>query len=231
MKNIQICPKCNTENSFYAQSCVKCGNILRGRVVNIDLWKTVWNIIESPKHAFSQIIFSEHKNFLSLILFLAGVKFFVNAYTVKNAISGGESSFFIFIDFIIGIAGYVFFILIVSAINNFLMKSLKIKTRFKDFTAVYTYSFFPMIVGLLIFFPLEYALFGQYFFTYDPSPFFLKTTAAYVLLSFEGLLYLWTLILLVIATNVLTRKILFSIVTGILIILLFGIFQIFIPFI
>ena len=229
MENSQVCPNCETENSFYAQNCVNCGNVLRDRVVNIDLWKTFWDLIESPKKAFSNIVFSEHKNFLSIIFFLAGLKFFLNSYTLHNIIHG-NINYNILINLLLSISGFIIFLLIVSAVIYFAFKSVNIKARFKDLLAVYAYSFVPMITGLAILFPLEYALFGAYFFTYDPSPFFIKPTASYILVILEALLYLWTLVLFILGTVVFSGKKSFSIITGILIFLLLSLFQIFIPF-
>ena len=229
MENSQICPSCGTENSFYEQNCVKCGNVLRNRVVNIDLWKTLWELIETPKQAFSNIIYSEHKNFISIILLLAGIKFFLNSYTLKNLIYG-FGDYNIFLNLLIEIGAFIIFLIIISTTLFFTLKSAKIKARFKDLLAVYSYSFIPMIIGLMILFPLEYALFGAYFFTYDPSPFFVKPTPSYILIFLEALIYLWTLGLFIFGSIVLTGKKSFSIIIGISIFLLLGLFQIFIPF-
>lgn len=230
MKNIQICPNCGAENSFYAQNCTNCGNVLRDRVVNIDLWKTFWELIENPKYAFSRIIFSEHKNFISIIILLAGIKFFLNSFTVKNIITKGANNFEIFLNLLISTGGFIIFIVLVSGLIHFTLKSSQIKSRFKDVIAVFSYSFIPMIIGLILFFPLEYALFGEYFFTYNPSPFFIKPTASYILIFLESLLYLWTLILFILGMTIISGKKLFSVFLGIIIFLIFGFFQIFIPF-
>ena len=56
------CDNCGKENDFFALNCNNCKSYLRARVVNIDFWKTLWEMIEAPKEAFMKVIFAEHKN-------------------------------------------------------------------------------------------------------------------------------------------------------------------------
>src|SRR5690606_23987280 len=78
MKNAVVCKNCNSENPFYELICRNCRSFLREKIYNIDLWKTISQLIESPSTAFRNIILSEHKNYLLLLLVLIAGKLFLN---------------------------------------------------------------------------------------------------------------------------------------------------------
>ncbi len=222
MKNIVICKNCGSENPYYELICSNCKSYLRERVYNIDLWSTIGLLIESPSKAFRTIIFSEHKNFLILLLILISGKsllngIFLTIYFKKwNAYLSGY-----FISYIIILILTVIMILIFSGIFVEVTKRLDVKTKFKDNFSIITYSFLPFIFGFLILFPTELILFGEYLFYYNPSPFVIKETFAYALLSFEVMLLVWTLFLTFTAFKVQSGNFIYSFVFTLLIHLTF----------
>lgn len=217
MKNIIVCKNCGSENPFYALICSKCKAYLRTRIPNIDLWFTIWKIIESPVEAIKNIIYAEHKNFTIFLLIFSAIKIAINSFIINNAIKlkniqNGNifnvilfTSVFIIITFIVA----VFFIYL---INNL----FHIKNRIKDNFSIYTYSFIPIIFALIILTPVEYALFGHYWFTFNPSPFIIKTMESYILIVIEAIFLLWSLILFVVSTYVQSKNIIYSATTGII---------------
>ncbi len=60
MKNTITCKNCKDENPFYGLICKSCGSYLRERIFNIDLFKIMGLLIESPQKGFEIIIHSEH---------------------------------------------------------------------------------------------------------------------------------------------------------------------------
>ena len=58
-----------------------------------------------------------------------------------------------------------------------------IPLRFKDTFALIIYSQIPYLFGLIILFPLELVIFGDYLFSKNPSPFTIKGTLAYLFLA------------------------------------------------
>lgn len=217
MKNLIVCRNCSHENNFYDLNCRNCKAILRPRVVNIDLWQTIWKLVESPSNAFKEVIQSEHKNFIFLLLFLIGLRFATLSFIFSNIVRDNQSA----IEYLIG---NVFLSVIYSAVIfvffAFIMKILTalmgVSTRFKDNFSVLLYSFMPQLISLIVILPIIYGLFGQYWFIYNPSPFALKPVAAYIITGIEGFLTIYSLVLLIIAIKVQTRSIVFSIVFGVL---------------
>ena len=217
MKNIIICKSCETENPFYLLNCKKCKAYLRERIINIDFWSTLWKLVESPVNAFSNIIHSEHKNFVIILTFLLSIKYFINSLIFTNALGINSNTLnFLMINFGLSL-GYTIIIVHTFALGvTVLNKLLGIQNRFKDNISIYVYSTIPLILGGIFLFVIEYALFGHYFLTFDPSPFLLKKTAAYTIAGVEGILVLWSLFLAAAATYTQTKNIIYSIVIGVI---------------
>jgi hypothetical protein len=137
-----------------------------------------------------RIIQSEHKNFISLIVALAAVKFSINTIYASVALTGEGRGFFLLFLIMLG-----WLILLVTLSGLMYKAALKVKTRFRDNFAILTYSFIPHVFALLILFPVELILFGGTLFSTNPSPFVIKETLAYVMLAFESLFIFWGILL------------------------------------
>jgi len=218
MKNVVVCKNCNSENPFYELICRNCRSFLREKVFNIDLWKTISQLIESPSAAFRNIIFSEHKNYLPLLLFLISGKLFLNGiflliffYEWNARLTGIISSYLIILVLIIVL--FFFFVWLFGGVS----KIFGITTRFKDNLSILIYSFLPYTFGLLILFLLELIIFGETLFYFDPSPFLIKETIAYTFLITEILLILWSFFLTFTAFKVQSGNIFYSLIFSLLI--------------
>ncbi|MBI9072116.1 MAG: hypothetical protein JEY94_10990 [Melioribacteraceae bacterium] len=220
MKNIIECSNCKSENPIYSSTCNNCKHYLRDRVYNIDLWNTFWMLMESPVSAFKKIIFSEHKNFVSLLLFFISLKVAINAVIVRNALFNNIILDSIPINIAAGMVLFiVLFILLVYGITG-LNNLLGYANRFKDNLALYTYANSIFVFGLILLTTLKYALFGIYAFTFEPSPFELKTMAAWVITALEGLFFILAVIKSIQATFAQTTNTIYSTITGIVFVLL-----------
>ena len=215
MKNVIVCDNCGTENAYYKQNCQKCKAYLRTRVVNINLWETISKLLESPVSGFQNIIHAENKNFIIFINFLTGLKLFLFAI-MASSVSGSDriAVDYFFINGGIYLAYTWAIILLFSYAITKLNASFKIENRLKDNVAIYTYSFVPILFSLVILSPVHYALFGSYWFTYNPSPFVIKPTVALVLIIIEGILLIWSILLSIFGTYAQTKNKVYSIVMG-----------------
>jgi hypothetical protein len=195
MNNI-ICKNCSAENPFYELICRNCKAYIRERIVNLDLWKMIAAIIETPIKAFSDIIHAEHKNFIFFILFMAAVKMLVNVMLLAPVTSKTDNPFSHFIrNFFIILGVMLVLFCFFSLAVKLILKTGKLDTRFKDNYAILTYSLVPHMFGAAILFPIEMVIFGGFLFSNNPSPFILKESVAYILLGFEALLILWQIFL------------------------------------
>jgi len=216
MKNVLVCNSCSHDNPFFSLNCEKCNAFLRPRNPNINLWETIWKLFDMPVKTSENIIQAEHKNFLIPILMIIAFKYSLVSIMIFNAVKyeSGKSTEIqnnVFVGGLTVIILLVAFSFIITYINHF----AGIKNRFIDNLTLYSYSFIPQILGLFILLPVEFALFGEYCFTFNPSPFMIKPIAAYMLFAIEGILYLWTSMLFVFSTFAQTRNKIYSTIIGI----------------
>lgn len=216
MKNVVTCSNCGMENPFYNFTCSNCKTYLRDRIYNIDLWKVISLLIESPVEAYQIIIRSEHKNFVYFIIILASVKFFLDStffslYTYRTAVPLD--------NFLISFGAVIIFLFFLLLIISYLLKKINEKlgliTRVMDNFSILTYSLIPHIFALFFLFTVELVVFGGTLFSANPSPFVVKKSMAYALLVFESLVVLWSLFLTIVAMFTQSRNRIYSIITGI----------------
>lgn len=232
MKNNEICDNCGAENPIYYLNCKNCNAFLRSRVVNLDLFSTIGQILETPIKTTKNIILSEHKNYVILLMILTGIKFFINALFLLNAFDINRTiQDNLFFNGFIAIGTLIIFFLVVSLLVTYLNQHFGLHNRFKDNLAIYTYSFLPQVIALAFMVPVEYALYGPYWFVFNPSPFLVKPMASYVVLIIEGIMLAWSLVLLITSTYTQTRSRIYSAVIGIIIFILYNALSFYVPFI
>ena len=224
MKNEIVCKNCQTLNPFHELTCRNCKSYLRERVYNLDLWKLLEQLIESPKNGFTKIIYSEQKNFIVFIILIASFKFYLNTifFFLTNPLTN-LSSANIIRNYLILLLSVVVIISLFSLLIKITNQISGLVTRVKDIFSILSYSLIPNIFALAIFFPLELIFFGEYLFSNNPSPFIIKETVAYIMLVLELLLVVWTFFLAIMASYTLTKNVFCAIVMGILFgLLMFG---------
>ncbi|MDP4190912.1 MAG: YIP1 family protein [Bacteroidota bacterium] len=217
MKNVITCKNCKAENPYFSYICNNCRSYLRERVVNIDLWKMLGTIIESPTKAFSNIIHAEHKNFISLLYFLFAIKFFINILMIDDPVFGSIKVLNnVSLLFLLSLIVPIVVICVFALLLKFVTKLLKVQTRFKDNLSILIYSLVPSSIALVFFFPVELVLFGSALFISNPSPFLLKQNPAYVMSALEGLMVIWSFVLTFFAIKSATKSVIFSLISSIL---------------
>lgn len=230
MKNTIICGNCQTENPHYALNCSNCKAYLRTRVVNIDLWHSIGKLIEYPVKGFTDIIYSEHKNFIFILAVLAGIKYFLNALIFSQTLNIHPGTFNNLVNNYLLSEGYlILFILLFASLITLVYRAAGLETRFKDNFAVIIYSFIPLIFAAIILLPVEIALFGIHWFNFNPPPYIIKPFEFWVLFSVEGLMMLWSLFLLITGMYAQSKNIIYSILVGIVFTILFYLGMIYLP--
>jgi hypothetical protein len=216
MKNVVICKSCCTENPYYEVICTNCHSYLKERIFNIDLWKTIEQLIETPVKAFQRIIQSEHKNFISLIFILAAFKLFISSIFISLLLFKNENATNVFFTRLLLFAGgMLIIILILSFLLFLIIKKGGIKTRYKDIFSILTYSLMPYYFAAFILFPVEIIIFGEYLFSVNPSPYIIKSFLAWAISSLEILLIIWSLFLMTMGILAQTKSIKFSIIASV----------------
>ena len=231
MKNKIKCENCNSENDFYNLNCKSCSALLRDKFPNIDLFSTIWHLIETPTNALKKIIFAEHKNYLTflvvlLILKLLFISFFLQSVFIEPIDYQNNLS----LNYGIGFASFIIIILFYPLIIKSALINNSVATRYKDNLAVLVYSHIPLIIFLFIMLPIEFALFGKYWLFSNPSPFMIKETAAYAFSFMEVLVFIWSLLLFGMAIKIQSNSKKFAILYTLLYTFILSGFFFFIPY-
>ncbi len=196
MKNSIICPHCNSENAFYNIICTKCRYYLRDRIYNIDLWNTIISLIDNPAKSFRNIIFSEHKNFIYFILLFISAKYLINTrFLAMISVGQFQTSIELFFSYLIILTVVSIYFLLFTLVYTIIGHRTKIHIRFKDVFSIIIYSQVPFVLALVVLFPLELVIFGDYLFSMNPTPFTIKGNVAYLFLLVEISIVLWSIFL------------------------------------
>lgn len=222
MKNKIECGNCNSESDFFEMNCQNCGALLRDKFPNIDLFSTIWLLIESPSKAIKKIIFSEHKNYLTLLFILLTTKFVFTSFFLQSVfLEPVNYQRYLSINFGIGFAVIGFIVLLFPLLQKKILQNSNVNTRYKDNLALLVFSQIPTILFLLLILPFEFALFGKFWLFSNPSPFMIKETAAYAFSIMEIIVLIWSVLLFGLGTFIQSKNKAFSIVNTILFILIF----------
>jgi hypothetical protein len=222
MKNSVTCPNCNSENPFYNSICSSCRFYLRDRIYNIDFWTILSSLIETPAKALRTIIFSEHKNFILFILFFVSIKYLINArFIAMLSVGEFQSTIGLQLSYLIVLGITLIYFIIFSLLHKLSSKRNEVNIRFKDTLALIIYSQIPFLFGLIILFPLELVIFGDYLFSLNPTPFIIKGTIAYLFLVVEIGLVVWSIFLVFKALRTQSQNLFFSLTSASVFVVLF----------
>ena len=216
MRNAVKCNNCETENPFYRLNCISCNSILRNRIVNIDLWKTAWGLIDAPIKTFNKIIQSEHKNFILFLTLVASLKYLVlsiliiNGFKLKRDFISGS----FLVNFGIIIIGFVLFLVLFSFLIKIFGNLFQLKTRFKDNYTILIYAHLPQLILFPLLFVIEFAVFGNYWISFNPPPYIIKPGIAYAMIGIETLTIIGTIILSILAIYSQSKLKIFSLLIG-----------------
>ena len=199
------CSVCGQQNEDLAVVCVSCKAFLQSKVDALNLFETVWCLVESPRTAFKRIVLSQHKNYVVVLSCLTGVHVVYYVIWYKNL---GNA----FADLMVllgtglvagpplGIMCTLVFSAVVAKLTNMVGQRVSMRNTF----AVVAYAGVPVICSLVLVFPVEMAIFGSYFFGTNPSPMVLKPAEYLILLGLDSLAVVWSLSLLADGLMVLT---------------------------
>jgi hypothetical protein len=196
------CQICKTENNHLASVCIKCGGFLQTKVDNINLFETLWKLIEHPSKAFKCIAMSKHKNYIVLLSFLSGINLSFLLLRYWNIYDHIETTKTLFIagaggGILVGVVS----ITIISLLISNLTKFFKVRTLFRNVWSVVSFSFVPLIYSLVFLLPVKLLTFGINYFNSDHSFVSLNQSVHYILLTLDYLMLLWVAALLTVAVK------------------------------
>lgn len=200
------CPVCLTENDTFATVCRQCGGFLQNRVPHLNLFETLWGVLESPSKTFPKIILAEHKNFSVFLFALFGVSIAFTAFWYfKIGQIVGSLPELILLGIGIGLTGGVVFSPLIALVYHLANRLLGGSASFRTAYSLLAYATAPVVLSLVLILPIELMTFGMYLFTSNPHPFVIKPVSYVVLLSFDAIVGLWALWLVMVGTKIAYR--------------------------
>ncbi len=197
------CSVCGTANQDFAVTCSSCKSYIQSKIENLDLFETLWGLIESPGRTFKKIVLARHKNYILLLSSLLGMAAVYALIWYKNW--GGYFSNVLTLTgtgLVIGMVLGPLLVVALSTVIHVAVRPLGGMGTWKNMLAVVAYAGAPVVLSLVLVFPLELAIFGPYFFENNPPPLVLNPLAYILVMGLDGAAFLWSWILLAVGTSV-----------------------------
>ncbi len=195
------CSVCGYENDDLAILCSSCKSFVQGRVDALNLFQTIWGIIESPTQTFRRIVLAKHKNYTLFLSSLSGITLVLEIAWYKNVIDRIHS-----LPMLMGIAVGagpilgILFVFTLTYVIHFLTHRFGGTATRKNLFAALAYAVVPLVLSLVFLIPIELAVFGPGFFGTNPPPMTVRPFEYSVLLGMKALTGCWVFFLLVHAT-------------------------------
>jgi len=197
------CPVCHADNDEFAVTCVKCRGFLQNRVPNLDLFSTLWRVLERPRSAFQQITLAEHKNYSFLLFAFFGIGVMFAGLSIFRVGDRFNTLFeVIFWALVLGLPLGVLLCPLVAVLHWVLARVAGGRGSFRISMGISAYALTPIIGSVLFLLPIELLTFGIYLFTYNPPPMTLKPELYLTLIGLDVAMALWTIGLLSLGTVV-----------------------------
>jgi hypothetical protein len=203
----RTCPVCGAENGSLQVTCIRCGAFVQDRIASLNLFDTVWLLIESPSEGMRRILLAEQKNYSILLQMLFGIAYVSFClWYVKIGTMLPDLQLVLAVTLVTGPAlGIVAVTLLAAAVKGITGFS-SAATSFRNFRAILSFASVPVIISVLFVHPVELGIFGLQLFADDPSPWKLQPVLYGLLLTIDGLLVIWSVVILYIGLRVAMNK-------------------------
>lgn len=199
----RACPVCGTENDDFAIVCTSCKGYIQAKVDTLDLFHTIWGLMESPSATFRRIALAGTKNYVVLLTLAFGIALAYGLlwhgnYGVREPQLATILGMGLLAGPFLGMITFVFLSRVIRAVTPLGGRKVPARNAF----ALLAYSAVPVVMSLVIVFPIEIAVFGIYLFDVNPPPLVLNPLAYIVLVGLDGIAAVWSAVLLVIGIRV-----------------------------
>lgn len=166
------CPSCGAENFVLQLRCETCGGYVRDRVPALNLFATLWGMLESPGATILRVSKSEQKNYTHLLFAFCGPLLFAAALFAARI--GDTTMPFGILVLGIAVGGPVAGLLLLPLSAFWLRLLLRlihgIRLRYRDAAAFLAWSLTPLMWASALLLPLMLGVFGILLFSTNPPP-------------------------------------------------------------
>jgi len=199
------CPVCGHSNDDLSVVCVSCKAYLQAKVDTLDLFHTIWGLMEAPAATMRKIVIARQKNYVIFLSCLFGIAlaYCLIWYRGLGTLIGFGPALALGV-----VAGPLLGLVAVVLIGLFLMLVSRIlggHATLRETVSVVAYALVPVVLSLVMVFPVEIAVFGQYLFDPNPPPLVMNPPAYIGLLSLDAIAVAWSWGLLLVGTRVAQR--------------------------
>jgi len=197
------CPVCGEQNDDLTVVCRSCKSYVQAKVDTLDLFSTIWGLIDSPSATFKRIVLSRNKNYIVLLGCLFGVALVYAAFWYGNLGKLFANVLLLLgMGLLVGPVIGLLFTLVGALLISFIARWFGGQSTLKNMFSVFAYAMVPVLFSLVFVLPVEVAIFGKFFFDNNPPPLVISPVIYVALLGFDAIAVLWSWALLVLGTKV-----------------------------
>ncbi len=189
------CTVCGVENEDLSITCAKCHSFLQAKVDTIDLFSAFWGLIDHPGQTLRRVVLAKQKNYVFILLMLLGIAISLAASSTWKLGRIVPYGWLIAAGVVGGPLVGILFGILATVVAKSVMRLFGGRGSTRNLRAVLAYGTVPVVFLLVIVYPLEFGIFGQYLFDHNPPPSTLQPVADYVLMALNGLGLLWAVVL------------------------------------
>jgi hypothetical protein len=186
--------------------CMRCGSFLQARVPTLDLFDTIWQLIESPRKAMRRIALAVHKNYVIFLSTFYGIGL---AFFLLWVLNLGEAFsnllYLLFTAILIGPALGIIHVFLTSLVGVLIGRLMRTRMQFSNVLGVAAYATIPVNLSVVFVLPIELMTFGLFMFAQNPSPFVIKPIPYIIFMALDGLAILWSLSLFVMGIRIISN--------------------------
>lgn len=189
------CSVCGGTNDDLATTCSNCHSFLQAKVDTIDLFSTIWGLIERPGPTMRKIVLAKHKNYVFALLALLGMALSLAFFSFLQLGRQMPYGALIGIGIIAGPLVGLMFGLLAGWVARGITGLLGGKGTAKNLRAVLAFGAVPIVLLLVIVYPVEFGIFGKFLFDHNPPPEVYEPALHYALLILNIIGLLWAVTL------------------------------------
>ncbi len=200
------CPVCGHANDDLAVVCVSCKGYLQAKVDTLDLFSTIWGLLEAPGKTMHRIVIARHKNYAVMLSSLFGMAlvFAVMRYLSLGRVLGGLGGS-LAAGVVAGPVAGLLTVVLIALVIRLVSRLLGGHATLREAMPMVAFAMVPLVISLVVVFPIEIAVFGQYLFDNNPPPLVINPPAFVGLAALDVLAALWAWVLLIAGTRVALR--------------------------
>ncbi len=190
------CPVCGAENDDFTVVCTSCKGFIQTKVDTLDLFRTIWGLLEAPSATFRRIALSRIKNYVIPLAILLGITMaYMLFWNANLGVRVPQLITLIGLGLLSGPILGVLFVCGIALLVKALAPRMGGRITFRNAFAVLSYAAVPVVLSLFLVFPFEIAVFGIYLFDKNPPPIVLNPVAFILLVGLNGVAVVWSLAL------------------------------------